>query len=195
MLLLLDGYNILKYRLEGVHILQEQRSAFLKKVAHYALAKKHQVIVVFDAGEFRHVTHDKEHGIHVIYSGQTKTADDVLKHLLLKHMGHAVLLVSSDRELVEYAQRCKITSLDADGFVKLLEHGYTEPVHKKTMASQGCAHKREGHESDEDVDALMEQASLRLVYKNDDFVTKDPSSRGNTLSKHEKKISKIIKKL
>ncbi len=87
MLLLIDGYNVLKYHTADMHISQVQRESFIKKIAEYARIKKHHVIVVFDAGPSRFVSHEKEQGIHVIYSGERKTADDVIKGLLLDNMG------------------------------------------------------------------------------------------------------------
>ncbi len=103
-------------------------------------------------------------------------------------------MVSSDRELNEYAARCKITSLESSLFNKLLQEEHVPPV--QAVSRYGSVQKREGHESAEDVDRLMLEASEKLLYKDEDVVEKiSYKDRGKRASKQERQARKIAKKL
>lgn len=188
MIILIDAYNVLKYIYSGEFISEVTRQNFLKMLNNYARMKHHHLIAVFDGGATEYPLKEKSGLVEIIYSGNKYSADDILKKLINEFLGHEVMLVSSDRTLGVYANKYTIPALDSDEFYKLL-------IQKPDMSEQksGQIMKRKGHKSSGEVDALMHQLA-KLIDKDEEISEKRmPSS--HTLSKKEKKLLKIVKKL
>ena len=208
MIVLIDGYNVLKQissathknaahgnALHGtaVHISSAQRRVFINRLHEYALRHGHQIFLVFDGTVADDDYVPSSRSLSVLYSGHTKNADLVLKKLCTRYKGYEVVLVSSDRDVCAYASLCGIACLDALMFYKLLVHKAPTST-TTTLKSQGNAVKRFGHESNQEVDELMQQASKVLVVKQEDgAVTREKNAQ--MLSKKDKKLKKLVNKL
>jgi uncharacterized protein len=103
--LIIDGYNLIRQS-PGLSLLdagdlEAGREALLELLAAYRRRRpQHHLTVVFDgwqAGD-RKETRDLFQGVRVIFSRRGERADEVIKRLLAKERGRA-LVVSSDREL------------------------------------------------------------------------------------------------
>lgn len=105
--LLVDGYNAAKAQ-EGYGRLDlpSQRTRLVDEVDR--LARRHGVpaIIVFDGAKIAPgVARRRRHGVSVVYSRPTESADDHLVALLDELPNHPVILVTTDRELRERAAR------------------------------------------------------------------------------------------
>jgi predicted RNA-binding protein with PIN domain len=109
MYIIIDGYNLIR---QSDHLrsfdrrsLEEGRSALIQFLAAYKRAKEHTITVVFDAwdGGGPVEERDRQAGIEIIYSRRGRQADDVIKAMVEKRTGVETLVVSSDRDVADYA--------------------------------------------------------------------------------------------
>src|SRR3990167_10499893 len=121
MILMIDGYNLIKQVETTALISAELRASFIVRLAQYAQAKRLNLLLIFDGGERGQIS---ELGIQVIYAGERETADDVIRKLLQQFRRRGlqdhVLLITSDRELQRQAQTAHATSLATLKFYELL---------------------------------------------------------------------------
>jgi uncharacterized protein len=124
--LLIDGYNVIKRTLMGGPSafldMDRARTSFIERLAGYKRAKGSGVTVVFDAPGSLTVNRCRENhrGVDVIYSGRGETADDVIVEILRKR-SPGLVLVSSDRALIDEAKKNGIAFITADRIASLLE--------------------------------------------------------------------------
>lgn len=119
--LIIDGYNLIRQspdlqRLDARE-LEAGRLALLQRLASYRSRARHKITVVFDGwqgGDFKE-SRDQHQGILIIYSRLGERADEVIKRLLTRERGRAVV-VSSDRELQDWARRVGATWINASQF-------------------------------------------------------------------------------
>lgn len=195
MIVLLDAYNILKQTQPTREISDAQRRAFIDRVERYAHARDHAVFIVFDGGTGRFPSKSNRGPVQVIYSGTQQSADDVVKRLCAEYAQKQVVVVSSDRQVCAYASLKGAVCLDADLWESVLA-GARENVSPVALVKDtGVAHKRPGHESTAELDALMQQASSQMMVKAEDDHEVCRKSAKQTLSKAEKQLKKLVKKL
>ena len=120
--LIIDGYNLIRqspYMQElDLRDLELGREALLATLAAYRQSRsRHKITVVFDGWDKGGLkeSRDRRAGIIIVYSRRGERADEVIKRLLEKERGRAVV-VSSDRELQEYALKVKATYISAPEF-------------------------------------------------------------------------------
>jgi len=120
--LIIDGYNLIRQSpwlsLLDARDLEEGREALMQCLADYRRSRsRHKVTVVFDGWQDGGVreSRDLHQGIGVIYSRRGERADEVIKRLLARERSRAVL-VSSDRELQNYAEGVGATWVAAHEF-------------------------------------------------------------------------------
>lgn len=120
--LIIDGYNLIRrspwLSLLDARDLEAGREALLQLLAEYHQRRpEHKITVVFDGwqGGALQEGRDLYHGVGVIYSRRGERADEVIKRLLARE-GRRVVMVSSDRELQEFAQRAGATWVAAGQF-------------------------------------------------------------------------------
>ena len=120
--LIVDGYNLIRQSpwlsLIDARDLEAGREALLQSLADYRRRRsQHKITVVFDGwqgGGFRE-SRDVHQGVGVVYSRRGERADEVIKRLLAREGGRAVL-VSSDREIQDFADRQGATWVTAGQF-------------------------------------------------------------------------------
>lgn len=187
--ILIDGYNVLKQVLHEGEISEKQRKAFVALMGKYGLKRNHTITIIFDGGKIGMPLHEKDHGVHVIYSGSNRSADDVISDLM-RARSHGVLLVSSDNALRSQAAQRGFVSVAALEFYALVKQTLSPAPTKK--ASQ-VVYK-----------TTTEQNSLvdELMMRSDDYMQKPDNeeggsreARGRTLSKKERHYIQKIKKL
>lgn len=197
MRIIIDAYNVLKPLGSTDEVSDGKREKFIKNIAEYARSTGNQVTVVFDGGGYVRPTRLKEHGIVVIYSGYRDTADDVIKKNIDDTVARSeLIIVSTDRDICNYANEKRIVTMDSLVFYRYLhDHDYqSDRLHKKIK--QTGLHKREGHESTSELDALMEEASSMMIPHSDREIEGENEKRcGKKLSKAERYLRKIAKKL
>ncbi len=108
--LIFDGYNFIRQSprfspLDAMD-LEAGREALVAWLDAWGKKRSHHLTVVFDgwqAGGLRE-SRDRYGGVHIIYSRRGERADEVIKRLLDRER-HRALLVSSDGELLAWAQQ------------------------------------------------------------------------------------------
>lgn len=120
--LIIDGYNLIRqspfFQEMDARELELGREALLDSLAGYRKTRpQHKITVVFDGwlgGDLKE-SRDHRSGMAIVYSRRGERADEVIKRLLQKERSRAVV-VSSDRELQEYAQKVNATWISAPEF-------------------------------------------------------------------------------
>jgi hypothetical protein len=120
--LIIDGYNLIRqspwFSLLDARDLEEGREALLQTLAEYRRRRSQpKITVVFDGwqgGAFQE-SRDLFQGVGIIYSRRGERADEVIKRLL-KREGNRAVVVSSDRELQDFAERVGATWVAAAEF-------------------------------------------------------------------------------
>ena len=107
--LIVDGYNLLAQTSRiggGVSRHSEMaREALLRDLATYRQRKSHVTTVVFDGWQQGWGTEQREHrlGLEIIFSRRGEKADQVIQRLAAE-FGSACAVVSSDREIIDFAR-------------------------------------------------------------------------------------------
>jgi predicted RNA-binding protein with PIN domain len=119
--LIIDGYNLIR---QSPDLLAQEsqdlrwgREALLEKLAGYRRLKKHAITVVFDGWEAGEGlgNRDRVQGMLVIYSRRGEKADEVIKRMANRER-EGSLIISSDREIMEYAERAGAAVMSAEEF-------------------------------------------------------------------------------
>jgi predicted RNA-binding protein with PIN domain len=187
MIIVVDGYNLLKNWRPHAAIDERERHAFLQKIAHYGRRKRHKMVVVFDGGLYEWPSKEKMGGITVIYSAR-ESADEVIMQYLEDHKNKDILLVSSDHELNLFAADLNIVSIGSPEFAYLITEALKEGIDKEEIVIAI-------DESATDLDMIMEQATEEIPYKEDDKPRKEHIVSRSHRSKQDKVLLKKLKKL
>jgi predicted RNA-binding protein with PIN domain len=112
MYLLIDAYNLLKFKYHKDLITDQERMAFIKLIGNYKFAKKSLVFIVFDGGQ-RWLNQEEIGNLVIIYAGSCSSADEQIIKLAKNHQNGCVL-VSNDRELISQVSKfgAKIVSVE-----------------------------------------------------------------------------------
>lgn len=106
--IIIDGYNLIRQSRDLSLIerddIQNGRRALIDMLVAYKRIKPHKISVVFDGIDApAYSTHqDRVSGIAVTFSRSGESADTVIKRMVAREK-HRALVVSSDREIVDYA--------------------------------------------------------------------------------------------
>lgn len=194
-IILVDGYNVLKQVAEGQEISEQQRRSFIKQLAAYKHLRFHKkIMVVFDGGPDPWPTQEKIRGITVVYAGTSQSADDYIHSFFKEHTSKAanMMLISSDRELSSWASDYEVASIDALSFYKLMLQALKPPV--KEVAGQKAV--KISQDSSPELDVLMQEAGGKVPLKTEDYPQlSDQKVRSGRLSKKDRGLLKKLKKL
>ena len=116
--IIIDGYNLIRQS-ATLSLLDEQdillgREALVDMLVAYRRVKSHPITVVFDGqhGPALSPKHHRHKGISIRFSSKGTSADDVIKRMAAREREKA-LVVSSDREIVDYAASCGAATISA----------------------------------------------------------------------------------
>jgi len=197
MILVIDGYNVIKQALLKNTISDFERVQFIKQLGKYHKIRGHKIELVFDGGVYDRASREKINGVYLIYSGYSESADQYIKRYLKEHKSLDILLVSSDRDICNCAARLGIEFIDSKEFYAIMQNRIKMGVSQKSMSKTKAIKLSESE--NEELDALMQDASKVVQHKTEDFVSFGQSgareSRAHTVSKKERKKLKKIKKL
>jgi hypothetical protein len=131
--IIIDGYNMIRQcdslrRAERLS-LEAGRNALIHTVSLYKKIKGHKATIVFDGWEGGQETEERtrQEGINIIYSRRGEKADDVIKHMVEKS-GEEMVIVTSDRNVADFAQHRGKTAVSSREFEALVERFATAPV-------------------------------------------------------------------
>lgn len=193
MIIVVDGYNVLKREIPSINVSYQQRVQFLAKLSRYNQQKGHEIIVVFDGGESSWPSVMQQKHVTVVYSGKQRTADDYIKDYIIRNAHKDLLLVSSDRELNIIADHYDIPSIDSDFFYAKVNQAAKEvpltTIRQEKLTKISSVHNAE-------LDEIMRQGSEHIENKSEDHIIGQIEIiELKTGSKKEKKLFRIAKKL
>lgn len=195
MIIVIDAYNLLKQILKSNFVTPKEKDLFIDEVRRYASYKNHDIVIVFDGGSNKYPVYQNIGRVNIIHSGFIKSADEVIKDYVSKNKANNILLVSSDAELCLFVSKLKKPTIDSDLFYKLITEHLEKPE-IRVEKSAGKAVKLIKIEENSELDAFMQEASNILMYKEEiDDANNIKQKKKNILSKNEKKLLKITKKL
>ena len=134
--IIIDGYNLIRQSATLSALDQQDimlgREALINQLATYRQIKSHRVTVVFDACHSPSFSrHNERHrGIAIRFSRRGESADDVIKRMAQQEREKA-LVVSSDREIVDFAALCGAATISAAQF---------EDIIQRATAVERCGH-------------------------------------------------------
>lgn len=133
--LVIDGYNLLGTRGGLRGDVEAKREALIRELTAYRQRKGYPLTLVFDGWRAGQPVQQGEwrEGIEVIYSRQGEQADAVIKRLATKY-GSDAAIVSSDREIVNFARAQGSTVMTSGEFETRLHMSGTRPVARKQAA-------------------------------------------------------------
>ncbi|MBI4849421.1 MAG: NYN domain-containing protein [Nitrospirae bacterium] len=166
--ILIDGYNLIGIAHWN---LEKARNVLVQKLYEYAQIKGHTLTIVFDGWKDGKLTETKTKigKVTVIFSKLGEKADHVIR-LLISAAATPWIVVSSDREIYDFAEKKDFVALTADEFEEKLHAALDASKNNEAEWTQGA---------DEDIDAIHSR------------------QKGNPkkLSKKEKKKIETLKKL
>ncbi len=116
--ILIDGYNLIGIAHKD---LEKARNDLVRDLREYANAKGHSITVVFDGWKDGRAeeTRSRSDSVTVIYSRLGEKADSVIRRLITSSAGHWIV-VSSDREISDFAERKDLAAVTSQEFEKKL---------------------------------------------------------------------------
>ncbi len=127
--LIIDGYNLLHVtrsltQLSSVE-LQRERDRLILQLSDYRQLKPCEITIIFDGWQGGWNTEKKElkKGIELIFSKLGEKADEVIKRLV-KEKGSGAIVITSDREIANYAERMTAAVIPSDQFRERLEESF-----------------------------------------------------------------------
>ena len=190
MIILIDGYNLLKGVSADSEIDERARRTFLKILSTYAHKKNHKLIVVFDAGLYEWTSKEKIDGLTVIYSGRFQTADDFIMEYLDTHHTKDILLVSSDNEIGRHASGLEVPLIGSHDFFNLVKDALRQ---ENIVADQEVSVTLKS--DSQDLDEIMREGSRHVPTKQEDMQPSAVEASSKKMSRAERKLYTILKKL
>ncbi len=190
MIIVIDGYNVLKQVKGAREITHNERERFIALLHQYGKLKGNKMVLFFDGGQTQWPSRERYKGIEVIYSGTGQSADDCIKHYLKDHPNYDLLLVTSDHELGLWASHIQVPSIHSIDFYRLMMQETTHKPEQHKPLGQLIKTTDEAHES---IDLLMQEVDT--VYSKKDDLVGEHASDKSRLSKKERKLLQKIKKL
>lgn len=190
MIIVVDGYNVLKQIKGSREITHHERERFIALLHQYGKLKGNKMVLFFDGGQAQWPSRERYKGIEVVYSGTGQSADDCIKHYLKDHPNYDLLLVTSDHELGLWASHIQVPSIHSIDFYRLMMQETTVKHEQANVSGQLV--KTTDH-ANSSIDQLMEEVDTVYSKKDDLVVTHNPYE--SRLSKKERKLLQKIKKL
>ncbi|MGD2096780.1 MAG: NYN domain-containing protein [Desulfobacterales bacterium] len=141
--IIIDGYNLIRQsaslsRLDERDILLG-REALVDKLAAYRRIKHHPITVVFDGQNSPAFSQHRrrQKGIGIRFSPKGTSADEVIKRMASDEREKA-LIVSSDRDIIDYAVACGAATISAQRFETKIEMaGHSDRLDDDTEDNRG----------------------------------------------------------
>src|SRR3989442_2218809 len=135
--LIIEGYNLLGVRGGLRGDVEARREQLIRDLAGYRQRRGIAVTVIFDGWRAGHQVERAEwrEGLEVVYSRQGEQADAVVKRLAEKY-GSDCAVVSSDREITNFARVHGCTVITSGDFETRLQVSGARPFARKQEADE-----------------------------------------------------------
>src|SRR3990172_2592924 len=117
MVLILDGYNILKQMDDK----SADRQSFIHSIEKYASIKNLKIMLIFDSGPFNYKVTELYGMVRVIYVGQGHTADEFITTYCANHPTSELVVVTSDRGIIQSVTHDGAKTLSAQEFTQAMK--------------------------------------------------------------------------
>ncbi len=195
MTIIVDAYNFIKQALGKTLISDAEIRGWINSFREYARLKNNQIILVFDAGPYAQRSFESHGHVSIIYSGHKQSADEVIKEWLSQNRERDILVVTSDREIRDFASGVDIVSVGSLDFYKIFNRVSQQEISYEQKIIH-TLHKTTEDESSE-LDELMEKSSRYLTH--DSMPREDAGiiriRNGKKVSKQDKRILKKLEKI
>jgi predicted RNA-binding protein with PIN domain len=163
-IIIIDANNYIK-SISSVRTIDDRViQSWILTFQNYMKLRGNKVILVFDAGPSFYQSQQNHAGVLVVHAGHSQTADDVIKIWLERNVGQDILLVTSDRQIRDYALNLAVISISSQDFYKIFNQVVCqEEVIEKRFADTVHKMEKNGEPANPDLDEIMEQASRNLV--------------------------------
>lgn len=158
---LIDGYNLIfvihKGKPRGGDI-ERRREDLLKLLERYAQRHGTRIQVVFDSKEkiFPHGRKERHGRVEATFTSPTQSADDfMIEHVASLRDKRSVIVVSSDRQILQAAEKNRVARITSTAFFKELIADLESSKHLSAEARE----KMEGLSSDQ-VNAWLKEFGL-----------------------------------
>ena len=127
--LIIDGYNLLHATRSLIHSssteLQWERNQLVHQLSSYRQLKPCEITVIFDGwqGGWNSERKEWKKGIELIYSKLGEKADEVIKRIV-KERGSGAVVITSDREIANYAEKMTAAVIPSDRFREKMEKSF-----------------------------------------------------------------------
>ena len=196
MIVIIDGYNVLKMTHPALQVSERERTAFITSLARYGAITQHTILLVFDGGNSMWPETELYKTVSVVYSGYRSSADYVIKDLLERHSKKEVVLITTDRELNKYAEQFAIPSIESIDFYRFMHDRLTAVPDKREHKNIAPVQKRSGHVSSKELDAMMVEGCQKVLHKDENGASEQrPVHARKESSKVDKRLERIVKKL
>lgn len=212
MIVVIDGYNAIRF-FEKAHgeksIHDSVKQRFIARLELYAYARRtsiHEVVIVFDGGEFRWASKEKRRFVLLVHAGQGMSADDWIVHFCEGKKAHEYVLVTNDRVLGDRVQQAGVFNLNVESFFDCV----AVALEKRHLVNRNNNNNPlVEYASDEDefensnnlyLRELMEGSTRAIMIKKEDqaedcFRVTKRAEKTPTRSKKELRIRRIMEKL
>ena len=194
MIVIIDGYNVIKQALGAAHISHAQRNQFVAELVNYLRRKKLSGVIVFDGGEYSYPHSTRQGAIETIFSGYKEKADAVIMRYIDAHLSNELLIVSSDREIRQYAHARNKQTIGAPEFYAQYVCKKDEPV----SAPLRTELRKTAQDAPIELDELMREATKNIKNKDAEEQSghiQQRSSSAHKTSKKERKQQRLLRKL
>ena len=121
--LVIDGYNVTKTGYGGLP-LESQRTRLISALGALQARTGAEITCVFDGVDVAGVMPAAPRGVRVLFSPAGQTADELIRRLVGQEpSGRAVVVVSSDREVIDGVRRFGAYAVPSAGLLRVLERG------------------------------------------------------------------------
>jgi len=134
--ILVDGYNLIYHfpelRKHMERDLEESRDQFINHISIYAREKKVDIVVIFDGDGRTFHEPGNYPDIGVVFSNHPENADQLIKRLIdCEKKSVELTVVSSDREIADYARLSGVKALSSQAFAYLMDQRPDRDIEKK----------------------------------------------------------------
>lgn len=198
MIIIIDAYNILKHFYADKYITPKERARLVQLLIKYGKKRGHELYIVFDGGPYGLPERKVKKPATIIYTGAQERADDYIIREMKKFKEYDLLIVSTDREITNQAEKQNIPYIDATLFYTFVRKALigVSDIDKKNKQTYKKMHQQEESE-DATLDELMQSVDVpaNLEKDKDTYEDKQNFVKGKKLSKNEQRLMNVVDKL
>jgi len=194
MLIVIDGYNLLKRILKKEYSSKYLRDKLINLLLKYCKVKQHKIIIVFDSGDSIYkVKKEIDNSLVVVYSGFQIDADTYIKEFIDEKI-EQFIVVSSDRQISSYAIEKNKISINVDIFIYYLNRFKAQHISKVIIKNRLDNIFKISNDNNQELDNLIyenledkKNFDFNLKFKNYSY-SKDNNISNNILDIIDKKL-------